>query len=221
MTITVTTDGIVVADIVTNPTLSTILTNVSNEIGVAAPETFVGNTDQTAKELLHFARIAAEEITRRHDWGALLSSNEFVGTGANADFTLTNSFLRLTQGSAVTVSGSPLRGGLTDDEWNTLPSSVGTPKYFRIRNNVINFYPYADVTDTVTVQFISRYFTVDNLDYFTADDDRFAIPYQLVEKGIICRWLRHKGEPYEDHLAEFEAMFRDYADFDRSERSPA
>lgn len=39
----------------------------------------------------------------------------------------------------------------------------------------------------------------------TADDDTTLFPERLLVKGVIWRWKRQKGLPYEDNLAEFEA----------------
>lgn len=39
----------------------------------------------------------------------------------------------------------------------------------------------------------------------TADDDRTLFPERLLAKGILWRWKRQKGLPFDDSLAEFEA----------------
>jgi len=220
MTVSVTTTGITSTIANTNLTLAEIVTNVCLEVGISNPSTIVGNSNKTASELLNMVTKACEELCRRFDWGDLLTTDEITGTGGNVEYALATDFLRLASGTAVTLSGAPIRGGISSDEWLTLPDGDGTPKYFRIKGRAISFYPNLSSGSVVKVRYVSKYFTDAGRDDFTADDDKVLVPHQLVEKGVIWRWRRHRGEDYEDYMAEYEAALTDYAEYDQRGRTP-
>ena len=220
MTVTVTTSGPIESGTDTNLTITEILNNVACEVGVQLPDTIIGNADQTAKELLHFLTKACEEISRRVDWGSSFLTLQLTGDDGDTSYALPTAFSRLSDGLAVTVNGNNIRGGLTNDEWISLPSSVGSPKYFRLTGDEIRFWPYLATSETATISAISKGFTNRGLDVFVADDDKLTIPHEVVEKCVIWRWKRHHGESFEDYFAECEAAIADYSDFDARPRTP-
>ena len=220
MTVTVTTDGPSGAAIDTRLTLLTLVTNMCREVGLPDPLKIVGSNDQTAKELQHFMQEACEEVARRVDWGTLRATQDFTGTGTNASFDVPLDFTRLIQGTAVYANGQIVRGGLTADEWQTLPSSTGQPRYYHLRGETFQFWPYLPSGETATIHYQSKHYTLAGYDYFRADDDLLLIPHQVASKGLVWRWRRHVGQPFEDYLAEFEGILQQYADFDIKDRTP-
>ena len=220
MTISVTTTSTVITAPDTRLTLAEIIDNVCKEVGLETPATLVGSTDQTARELLHHAVEASEEIARRVDWGELRFTETITGDGVSYQFALPDSFSRLTRGTAVTFSGVPVRGGLSEDEWADLTPAEGTPRFFRLRGKIIELYPYPASGVEGTVSYQSENWSSAGLNYWAADDDKTIIPHQLLQKGIVWRWRRQKGEDYSDYLAEFEAAMQDYSAFDDRARTP-
>jgi hypothetical protein len=60
-----------------------------------------------------------------------------------------------------------------------------------------------------TIDYLSKNWVLgdpyEERDVFRADDDTTLFPERLLAKGLIWRWKRQKGLPFEDNLAEFEA----------------
>lgn len=220
MTVTVTTSGPIGAEINTNLTIIEIARNVGTELGFNVPEILVGNNDQTAKEILNILTKACEDVARRVDWGILHATAEFSGNGTDTQYILPELFSRLIEGGNIKVGNSFVRGGITEDEWNSFPQTAGTPKYFRLRGRGINFYPNLELGAIATVDYVTKAFTTDGLDIFTADDNTLSLPHEVVEKNMIWRWLRKNGEGFEDQFSEYEAVLADYAGFDGGIRTP-
>lgn len=218
MTIVVTTDGQTGGVIDSRLTLLELINEAAHEIGLEKFERVIGAPGQTEKELQHFMQEGCEEIVRRVDWSELLAQTDFAGTGTNTAFELPPDFSRLSRGGAVYVGGTFVRGGLSADEFNSLSATEGQPRYLKLNGNNIKFWPYMSDTQTATVHYQSKTYTLAGYDYFVADDDILLFPHQLAQKALVWRWRRHVGQPFEDYLAEFEAALLDYADFDLKER---
>lgn len=201
-------------------TLLTITQNVAKNCGIEPPTTALGNTDPDCVKLVQFANETGQELARRVDWSALRKSQLIEGTGFSASFPLPADYARLTDGWAVTFAGSPVRGGITADEWNSIVPVVGSPRYFQLFGTNIAFYPYPAEGEPVTLTYISSEWTSGGGATFAGDNETTLFPERLVEKGGIWRMKRHIGADYSDYLAEYEADLADSARFDGAVRAP-
>ena len=193
---------------------------VCAEIGIGVFDALVANTDREAIEMRNFALKTCEEAARRVDWGQLQKTQSYTGTSAATKYDLPADFLRLQQGTAITYNGSPVRGGLTADEWNALPATVGAPRFFRMTGKKIEFWPALPSAQSVVVNYISKNWNTANKATWGADSETCLLPDEVVIKGMLWRWRRHKGMPYSDYMEEYEAALKDYASFDDRMRSP-
>jgi hypothetical protein len=123
------------------------------------------------------------------------------------------------EGSAVTVGGNPVRGGLSPDEWASLSQSAGTPRYFQLSAGKIYLYPHPTQDMTVSYTFQSKNWTPSGASW-GADTETAFVPEDLIEMGAIWRWKRHIGASFEDYLSEFESALADRAKFDGGVRLP-
>jgi hypothetical protein len=207
-------------------TMLTICQALAVNVGLPVPDVIATSPDRSWIEALRLANEAGEELARRVDWGVLRESETFTGTGARATFTMPSDFARLTQGVTGRVGRNIIRP-LTQAEWGALTPTQGTPRYFFLRGNRIEFWPYAPSGVEISVIYVSRFwarrvmppfvppgeFTL-NQTFFTADDDTARFSEELLTKGLIARWRRQKGMPFADQEAEYEAMLADLAQFD-------
>lgn len=201
-------------------TILEIIQAVAKNVGVDVPSQAVANTDREYVNLIRFSEEAAEELTRRVDWGALRATTTIIGTGTNDDFALPAAFSRLTMGNAVSASGAPVRGGISQDEWFTLTPVEGTPRYFRLGTDTMSFYPFPASAATVSVSYQSKNWCSNGSDGWTADAETPLVPADLVVKGTIWRFKRNLGQDFSDYLGEFEAALADRANFDTRARTP-
>ena len=169
------------------------------------------------QEALQFANETGEELARRVDWGALQASTTLTGDGTNKVHALPAGFSRLSRGVSVKTSSGILRP-LSRAEWGTLTAVQGTPRYFLLEGTEVTLWPYLANASTASASYQTKNWTSAGASSFTADDQTSLMDEALFAKGLIVRWRRQKGMPYQDEEAEYEAALQDFAGFDDRSR---
>jgi hypothetical protein len=196
--------------------LLTVCQSLAKNVGLAVPIQVVGAPQREWEEALEYANEAGRELARRVDWSALASEATLTGTGADVAHALPADFGRLQRGVTVRYGGAIVRP-LTRQEWNTLTAVEGSPRYFLLEDDTLRLWPYLANADTATVNYQSSGW-VNASDAYSADDQTADLDEDLLTMGLIVRWRRQKGMPYDDFEAEYEAALRDKAGFDRRAR---
>lgn len=195
-----------------------IMKAVAKNAGVVAPQSVSGSDD--AVLFSQFINEAGQEIARRVDWSALRKTATLTGDGTPAPHAIGTDFDRLTRGLNVIHDGNPVRGGLTQDEWLSLPTTQGPPRFYYLANREMAFWPYLAISDTATVQYQSQNWVAGDKAAMEANEDASLVPDDLVAAFAIVKWRRHVGKDFSDNLAEAEAMLADRAQFDGGVRLP-
>lgn len=196
--------------------LLTLAQGLARNVGMQVPSSVVGNAAREWVETLQFANETGEELARRVDWGQLQASTTLTGDGTNKVHALPAGFSRLNQGVCVR-SGASIVRPLSRAEWNTLTPVEGAPRYFLLEGAEMALWPFLANAATVTVQYQSDLWTDAGTSQFTADTQSSLIDEDVFLKGLVVRWRRQKGMPYQDEEAEYEAALQDVARFnDRS-----
>lgn len=212
----------------TDMTLLQVAQSVARDVGLAQPTAVVGATDDTDRGMVEMKQnldFVGEELARRVDWSALRSEVTLTGDGTALAHPLPASYLRMMAGNAVklAVSFAPVRGGLSAEEFKSLPPVVGTPRFYLIGGprgaKTINFWPYLANAFAATALVQSENWVASATAY-AADGDIASVPSPLMVKGGIARWRRQKGMDYADYVAEYEAALANFAEFDDGARSP-
>ena len=190
--------------------LLTIAQNLALNVGMATPTAVVGNSAREWTEALQFANETGEELSRRVDWGQLRKAGTLTGTGAAVSHAMPADFARLSPGICARSGVNTVRP-LTRAEWGALTAVQGTPRYFLLEGETLALWPYLANAATVSVSYQSENWTSANGKTFAADTETSLIDEALFTKGLIVRWRRQKGMPYQDEEAEFEAMLQDLA----------
>lgn len=201
--------------------LLSIAQNVAANVGVKAPLSVLANVnDQNAVKIAVFSTEAGDELARRADWSGLRKTVTLTGTGNPGAMALPGDFLRLVAGlSVMNATGTPIRTGLSADEWNSLAPIQGTPRFAYLTAGSIGFYPYLAYADTATVTYQSNAWGPAGAKW-GSDGDVPLVPERLMTQGTVWRWRRQLGQDFQDYLAEYEAAIADYAKFDDGLRSP-
>lgn len=189
-----------------------VLNSVLDEIGISKSSPELSNeVDKDIIEIRNFMNLAGQEITRRADFSALYVD---VGTGGNIfQYNLPLSFLRLpSKGGTVKLNKvgvfTPVVPVVEDSAWQLVGIRPSADLfYYHLSNRKILFSTTLD-SDGAIVRYISKYWVnnaASGSDIISDNGDTLLVPEQLVQKGTVWRWLRKKGLPYQDNLAEFEA----------------
>ena len=201
--------------------LLSIVISVCRATGLEIPQTAYGSTAREIINIVQFASDAAREMARRADWNEL--GRVATMTPIISPTLIAGDFARLYTGG-VRVNGEPIRGGLSAQEWATLPAQTGTPRVFRLIGKTIALWPVPTGAANVSVSYQSDSWVISasgatRADW-GADTDTCIFPEDLIVKGAVWRHKRHIGQDFSDYLAEFEAAFADHARQNAALRSP-
>lgn len=194
-------------------TLLSMAQGLAKNVGLRPPEAVIASANREMVEALQFANETGEELARRVDWGRLHALTTITGDGTNKTFDMPAGFSRLSPGIAV-LFGSAIVRPLTRQEWTGLVPVSGTPRYFLLEGNKLTLWPYMANAEVATIKYQSKNWTSAGNATFMADDETSLINEDVFLKGLIARWRRQKGMPYQDEEAEFEAALSDAAGFD-------
>ena len=100
---------------------------VAIDVGLAVPAVVAAATDATDRTMVEMKQVinfTGEELSRRVDWSTLRTTTTVTGTGNPDLFSLPASYQRMIQGAAVTVANIPLRGGLSAEEFLSIPAAL-------------------------------------------------------------------------------------------------
>ena len=176
-------------------TLLTICQDAANEIGVPSPNTVVGSTDTTVIQLLAAAN--------REDQGAMTS--------------IATDFLRFSNDTMWNrTTNRKFYGPLNNTEWQTLKGIVvnGVTNYFRIRGNKLLLNPTPTAGQKLFFEYIQKNWvdtTGDgsaNATSYAADSNTTILDEDLITLGVIWRFLKQKGLPYDNQLQEYQIIVR-------------
>lgn len=196
-----------------------ILQPVAKNAGIEPPSGISSN-DADQILMIQFVNEAGNEVARRVDWGVLRQSVDITGTGLSSLQPLPADFDRTTIGLAVKAGDAFVRGSLTADEWRSLPSTIGRPRYFYLTGGNIGFYPAAALGEVVQVAYQSNQWAQGGKASLSQAGDSPLISDELLSMGAIWRWRRHVGKDFSDYLAEFESALADAARNDGGVRQP-
>jgi hypothetical protein len=186
-------------------TVLQIAQDLAPHCAIDTPSLLSSATENTPSEylLLRCLNEAGKEIATRNDWPELRKSYNLTGYGGPV-FSLPSDYSRMVKGWALTVAGNPVRGSLSDEEFNRLVPIAGDARFYRASSTTIELWPYPNVGVTIPMLYHAKPLFSD----------------ELLRKGALWRWRRAKGQDFTDWLAEFEADFKTYSSFARSERLP-
>lgn len=166
----------------------------------------VSSVDDTSKKFIALANVVGDEIASRADWSAML------GVHNATSGTLPTDFLRLVAGGALNLTApnlAPVRGPLSSDQLASI-ARLGTTTaiYYSFANGAISYSRALVGGEVIELRYISRNWLLNGAiptNRIISDSDTTRFPERLLTKGIVWRFKRDTGLPYEDELAEWEA----------------
>jgi hypothetical protein len=197
-------------------TLLTICQDAANEIGVPSPSAVIGSTDTTAIQLLAAANREGKNLVTGYDWEVLVKEENHTAIANESQGRLSaiaTDFERFSNNTMWNrTSDRKFYGPLNNTEWQTLKGSVqsGITNYFRIRGGKLLMNPVPTVGDAIYFEYISEWWvdTTGNGDAnatrYAADANTTILDENLITLGVIWRFLKQKGLPYDNQLQEYQ-----------------
>ena len=197
-------------------TLLTICQDAANEIGVPSPNTVIGSTDTTVIQLLAAANREGKNLVAGYDWQVLVKEEEhtlLAQEDQGAMTSIATDFLRFSNDTMWNrTTNRKFYGPLNNTEWQNLKGIVvnGITNYFRIRGNKLLLNPTPTAGQKLFFEYIQKNWvdtTGDgsaNATSYAADSNTTVLDEDLITLGVIWRFLKQKGLPYDNQLQEYQ-----------------
>lgn len=187
-------------------TAESAILNVLPELGLDVQNLNLSDNSFQSRQLLSLINATGRDVALRGEWSRLFRS--FTASG-NAD--LPADFMRLTENGAVWAGVKPVRVVVAPEQWAFLQRFPSAQPYCHITEGQIRF---VNLTGSATVRYVSRNWAGAK-DQADQNGDVFVFPDRVMETGIVYRWRRQKGLPYDDQMAEHEAEIESALKADR------
>lgn len=193
--------------------LLTICNRVLDEIGsFDVPTYIVSNEDDTAKQLLAFARKVGGELVRDYDWQELAKTSSVTTVAGTSTYDLEDDYERLAPDTMWdTDSYRRMRGHTSKRSWSAITSSqvpTAATYYWRLHGNLIHVYPTPGAAFTFTYEYLSSHYCETSggtdLAEWTSDTDVPLLPDDLFINGIKYYFSKANNLPYGDAEAEYD-----------------
>jgi hypothetical protein len=191
--------------------LLSICQDVCKDAGFAVPSQIIGNTDETALQLLALINKSGKLLARK-PWQVLSDEHTFSTVIGTPDYARPANFGFYENDTAWDRNNYwKMRGSLSPQEWQRYKSGIQSTmprQRFRIKKNRI----YIDPTPTAAVALVLEYFintwvTDGSSNYFTsfsADTQTSLIDETILQLDLFWRFLHRKGLAYAEAKKEAE-----------------
>ena len=205
-------------------TLLQICKDAADEIGIPRPSTVIGNTDPSVIQLLRAANRTGKKLVTRHAWEVLTKEGSFTSAATESQGALTTIASDWDRFKNDTMYNRTTKwkifGPITDTQWQRLNASTasGVRTWFRIRGGELIVWPTMTASESVYFEYVSKNWVdsgtgatpaVADAAVLDNDDNTIVFNEELVTLGVIWRFLKGKGLPYQEQQAEYENELKD------------
>ena len=212
--------------------LLTIIQNVCEDLVLAKPTTVIGNSNSQVTQLLQLAQREGRDLASRYRWQALLRQNSFTldtgqaNQGAMNGTIVTDSDFEyiLNDNMWNQTTSERIIGPLNDREIESYEAFTVTGPYSRwyMLGDDLYIVPTPTSADTAQFQYKSTSWCESAAGAgqakWTADTDVGRLNENIMELGIIWRWLRRKGMDYSEEFNAYERRVTDATNRDGGKR---
>jgi hypothetical protein len=205
-------------------TLLTICQSAADEIGIPEPDSIINNTDPSVLQLKRAATRTGKSLVTRHPWESLTREGSFTSsaqTDQGSMLGFENNYGRFRNDTMYDrTSKLKIFGPLTDVQWQRLNATVssGVRFWFRIRAGRLIIFPTIAASHAIFFEYVTKNWVdsgtgatpaVPDAAVFDNDSNTVAFDEELVTLGVIWRFLKGKGLPYQEQKLEYETQLAD------------
>jgi hypothetical protein len=195
-------------------TLLTICQDAAKEIGVPSPTSVVGTSDTTNVQLLAAANRVGKDLVTGYDWEVLIKEEEHTTLAAESQgamTTIATDFMRISNDTMWNrTTNRKYYGPLNNSQWQQLKASAtsGITNHFRIRGGVLLVNPAPPSGEKIFFEYIGKNWVITsgssaNAVAYAADANTTVLDEDLITLGVIWRFLKQKGLPYDNQFQEY------------------
>jgi hypothetical protein len=173
----------------------------------SVPTTIIGNTEDTAVQILEMMKVTITELARSYDWQELQKEKTFSSVASTEGYNLPTDFDRFVNGTFWNSTDMlPIEIPMTPEEWRILKNSSisggAATEYSRIRAGQVLLFPIPSAVNSYIYEYITTYIVTSSggtpQTEWLADTDVPAIDAHVVRLDATWRWLSKNGRPYSE-----------------------
>ena len=195
-------------------TLLTICQDAANLIGITAPDAVTSSTDTSTIQLEACANQEGRSQVQKYSWEVLIQEGSHTTVAAESQGAMTTIATDFGRFSNQTLwnrtADRRYYGPITAAAWQRILAVVsgGIANYFRIRGGNLLMHPTPTAGESVKFEYVSKNWvdtaggTSANADKFSGDSQTTVLEEELVLLGVVWRFLKLKGLPYDQQFVE-------------------
>ena len=192
-----------------------ILPYILDEIGIDLENPQISQNTFQMKQIRSFMNDAGRDMWNRTEWQQGFKDLNILG-GLSL-VSLPNDFLKMPKHGAVELGAdqyAPLRNVTSPQMWQLLAKRPSQTPYFFLEGGSLKFSPEIP-TDGASAKYITKNWVEGEKSEITTNSDSTLFPNTLLIMSTVWRYLRGKGLPYDDQMAQSEAEFMEAIKADR------
>lgn len=207
-------------------TLLTICQDAAKIIGITSPSTVTASTDTSVIQLEAVANQEGRGLVQTYRWEALINEASHTTIAAESQGTMVSIAADFGRFSNNTMwnrtTNRKYYGPITGAQWQRIKAIVSgnITNYFRIRGGLLLMNPTPTVGQSVNFEYVSKNWvdesggTTADADKFTGDAQTSVIDEELITLGVVWRFLKLKGLPFDQQYIEYQTRLAEYSSHD-------
>ena len=207
-------------------TLLTICQDAAKIIGITAPDAVTSSTDTSVIQLEAVTNQEGRAQVQRYKWEVLIQEGSHTTIAAESQgamTTIATDFGRFSNNTLWNrTTDRKYYGPITGSQWQRIKAIVsgGITNYFRIRGGNLLMTPTPTAGESVNFEYVSKNWvdtsggSTANADKFTGDSQTTVLEEELIVLGVVWRFLKLKGLPYDQQFLEYQTRVMEYTNQD-------
>lgn len=191
-----------------------LVQNFCIELGLGSPVSIMGTADPQIMQIVRIANRVGADLCREYDWQRLISQANIAAVPGVLEYPLPDNWLRSVADTGWdTAHRFPMRGSVSAQGWasyKALSLGAGIDIFYRVMNNRLVLVANPPENDAFQFEYISKSWVLTSIedddlglsylyaDKITRDTDSPLFDEDLMLEGMLLRWRKTKGLPFEE-----------------------
>lgn len=192
-------------------TVHDLLQDFCAELALQPPSSVTATQDDQTRQMVQICNRVGNDLCRDFDFQILVDQYVFTTTQGQLEYALPSDWLRAVNSTGWdNAKRMPMYGAVSPQAWaayKAMSLSAGIDIFYRVINGKMVLVADAPDGDQVQFEYISKDWIISAAGGYDSrirsDDDIILLDRDLVLEGMLLRWRKTKGLPFDerDYLA--------------------